>query len=170
MAHKPRSVGERLRSTGLIESRLEIAVEWKNRWQDQHVLLISALEFATDNEQIGFVRKNLGQIKEMSKKNFDALANIIGRLSDPNAKTVDGRLRSEKSLEFRRGIAAGWAHDWRVQHDMTIRALESAASTGNIDLAREKIDQLNLLSQKNFGVLENTIAQLSAVAAGTGEV
>lgn len=89
MAHKPRSVGERMRSTKSLEFRRGIAVEWYDRWRSQHELLITAMEEAASIENIGLVRKNLGQLKEMSRKNFDALPGIIRRLSDPEAETED---------------------------------------------------------------------------------
>lgn len=76
-------------------------------------------------------------------------------------RSVNGRLRTAKSLATRREIALEWAALWRDHHENLIAQLEKSLGAGRIVEAGRLLGELKDESAKRFTGLASVIEKLA---------
>ena len=76
-------------------------------------------------------------------------------------KSIGPRLKKAKTYETQSEVLADWVENWKTDQLETIRKLKWAVVRNDKEKAMQIIGQLEGLSDKRFGALENVLKTLS---------
>ena len=79
---KRRSIGERLSRAKSPEVKQEVALDWAADWKREQKSLIAKLEQAVKTDDYDQLCIVTGQLKSVTEKRFNALQNVINKVSD----------------------------------------------------------------------------------------
>ena len=78
---KRRSIGERLNRAKSLEVKQEVARDWAADWEREQKTLITQLQQAVKTDDYDQLCIVTGQLKAVTEKRFNALANVIDKVS-----------------------------------------------------------------------------------------
>lgn len=78
---KRRSISEKINYASTLNEKLDIALEWALKWEEEQLKLLDLMGRAVASNDFDMQCKMVGQLKEVSRKKFAALSNVIEKTS-----------------------------------------------------------------------------------------